>query len=66
MRTAAIVFGALGGAAAVVGGLTAGGAISLVAAGLTWMFCRLSQSRRGIVFVLALLISSLYFVHFGK
>jgi len=38
MRTAAIVFGALGGAAAVVGGLTAGGAISLVAAGLTWMF----------------------------
>jgi len=38
MRTAAIVFGALGGAAAVVGGLTAGGAISLVAAELTWMF----------------------------
>lgn len=38
MRTAAIVFGALGGAAAVVGALTAGGAISLVAAELTWMF----------------------------
>ncbi len=38
MRTAAIVFGALGGAAAVVGGLTAGGVILVVAAGLTWNF----------------------------
>jgi len=38
MRTAAIVFGALGGAAAVVGGLTAGKAIQVVAAGLTWNF----------------------------
>ncbi len=38
MRIAAIVFGALGGAAAVVGGLTAGGVILVVAAGLTWNF----------------------------
>ncbi len=38
MRTAAIVFGALGGAAAVVGGLTAGGVIPVVAAGITWNF----------------------------
>ncbi len=38
MRTAAIVFGALGGAAAVVGGLTAGKAIPLVTDELTWMF----------------------------
>lgn len=38
MRIAAIVFGALGGAAAVVGGLTAGGVILVVAAELTWMF----------------------------
>jgi hypothetical protein len=38
MRIAAIVFGALGGAAAVIGGLTVGGAIPLMAAELTWMF----------------------------
>ena len=38
MRIAAIVFGALGGAAAVIGGLTVGGAIPLMAAELTWTF----------------------------
>jgi len=38
MRTAAIVFGALGGAAAIMGGLTVGKVIPLFTAELTWMF----------------------------
>ena len=38
MRIAAIVFGALGGAAAVVGVLTVCGVMAVVAAGLTWNF----------------------------
>jgi hypothetical protein len=38
MRTAAIVFGALGGAAAIMGGLTVGGVIPVLPAQFTWMF----------------------------
>ncbi len=37
MRTASLVFGSLGGIAAVLGGLTVGGVISLHPE-LTWMF----------------------------
>ena len=37
MGIAAVVFGALGGVCAVLGGLTAGGVISLLAPELTWM-----------------------------
>ena len=37
MRTASFVFGSLGGVAAVLGGLTVGGVISLHPE-LTWMF----------------------------
>jgi len=38
MKTAAIVFGALGGAAAIMGALTVGKVIPLFTAELTWMF----------------------------
>jgi hypothetical protein len=38
MRTAAIVFGALGGAAIIMGALTVGKVIPLFTADLTWMF----------------------------
>ncbi|UCC91028.1 MAG: hypothetical protein JSW24_02470 [Dehalococcoidia bacterium] len=38
MRTAAIVFGALGGAAVIMGALTVGGVIPEFTAQLTWMF----------------------------
>ena len=41
MRTAALVFGILGGVAAVIGGITVGGVIrweQLTTAELTWMF----------------------------
>ena len=38
MRTAALIFGILGGVSAVLGGLTIGGAIPLLAAELTWVF----------------------------
>ena len=37
MRTASLIFGSLGGVAAVLGGLTVGGRISLHPE-LTWMF----------------------------
>ena len=38
MRTAAIVFGALGGAAAIIGALTVGGVIPEFTPQLTWIF----------------------------
>jgi len=38
MRTAALIFGILGGLCGVVGGLTAGGVIPLLASVLTWTF----------------------------
>ena len=38
MGTAGLIFGILGGICAVLGGLTAGGVIPLLATELTWMF----------------------------
>jgi hypothetical protein len=38
MQTAGLIFGVLGGICAVLGGLTAGGVMSPLAAELTWMF----------------------------
>jgi hypothetical protein len=38
MQTAGLIFGILGGICAVLGGLTAGGVMSLLGAELTWMF----------------------------
>ena len=38
MGAAALIFGILGGICAVLGGLTAGGIIPLLATELTWMF----------------------------
>jgi hypothetical protein len=38
MRTAAIVFGALGGAAIIMGALTVGKVIPVLSAQFTWMF----------------------------
>ena len=38
MGTAGLIFGILGGICAVLGGLTVGGVIPLLATELTWMF----------------------------
>jgi len=38
MGVAAVIFGVLGGICAVLGGLTAGGKLSLLTTELTWMF----------------------------
>ena len=38
MGVAAVIFGVLGGICAVLGGLTAGGVLPLLATELTWMF----------------------------
>jgi len=38
MQTAGLIFGILGGICAVIGGLTAGGVMPLLATQLTWMF----------------------------
>ncbi len=38
MQTAGLIFGILGGICAVLGGLTAGGAMAPLGAELTWMF----------------------------
>lgn len=38
MQTAGVIFGILGGICAVIGGLTAGGIMPVLASQLTWMF----------------------------
>jgi hypothetical protein len=38
MSTGGLIFGILGGICAVLGGLTAGGVMSVLAGELTWMF----------------------------
>ena len=55
MQTAGIIFGILGGICAVIGGLTAGGVMPVLAAELTWIFW---FALSGILFLAAIVFNT--------